>query len=153
MRTASKTFFHKILFEYDIIFCITFTIRLENGSLYYVGRIYVLQRFFGGSCRSFGTKRESRKAFFPYSRGITSSQKRPENGQPKLILSVSVHDGGAVSDSSAFSFCQKSRIIGNIPSGTFLLGDNAYLNNEFVLPPYTTIQQSFINQMLRNETI
>lgn len=62
----------------------------------------------------------------------------------KLILHVTIHEGGSVSDSTAYSFHQMQKVLPFLVNGCFWLGDNAYLFDQHILPPYgtATIQAS-----------
>ncbi len=55
----------------------------------------------------------------------------------QLLLNVSVHPAN-VSDTAAYSFGQMPEFRKYIPLGCCLLGDMAYLDDFFVLPPYPT---------------
>lgn len=54
----------------------------------------------------------------------------------ELILHVSVH-AASYSDTSAYTLYQLPILLEKLDKGTFLLGDNAYLNDCGVLPPYS----------------
>lgn len=69
-----------------------------------------------------------------YKLSVITSHATPASKE--LLLHVSVHYGGSVSDSTACSFHQRNLIESKILDGSFLLGDHAYLFDKFVLPPY-----------------